>query len=723
MPSPLKGSPSKVAKQPAKAKDVGPTKEKAGKPKGKKAKGKKVADNTAAKAIEAVVEPEVTDSVPAVTLMSPVSRPTRGTRAAPSPSPKKLPMSAGTEKASENSVSIPPSTAQTAPAGVQAENVPQSPLKVAAPAEKSLSMIIEANENSARSSAQTSATVQPAADGSVNALSQHEMTSAPIADTPEPDSQNDALPSRAPDRGTSAGGLAQALPAAHISTDNAAAQSQAPMANVAPLPAPAPPVPVRQVRSSWLSKALGTGTVPVTGLSEANPPFRKSMAAPTQRPISEDDYAGLRKSLAPAGGLKRKSDEGIDLPEEEDESRPVKVAKVVVQPETTAVIVPTYVDPASGSKPVLERQVSFPTAINVPRPLSAAAASASAPTPAVKAEDVVPATVPRNAAPPAEAEQETEISKVAKALEDMRERTQAKELAKQKAASLAASTANAPKHTATSTGTGFLRGMANLGRSLGIGAAARHETAEEEAERLQKELEEDRRAELEAEAELARLMEEDLDNKANADMVPERSTTPEHPVAEEEHAVTAQHVDSDRTEEEEEEEVIEVVVPVREETVDKPALQKPRSATPPPPAHVRVSTTPAGSPPRGQAQQASPSGRHGRVEKHERASPSKTAKPRASKYEEEIQLQTALLSKGQDQPRPRVDHSIPANQPSSGSAHANAMAKSGIRPQDETDEEDEEDEDGTDGDREDLTEKIKPLLKAREANKTVRIGS
>ena len=334
---------------------------------------------------------------------------------------------------------------------------------------------------------------------------------------------------------------------------------------IAPAPTPAPPptaAPIKSVRSSWLSKALGSGGVPVNvnRASDATSTFRKSVVSQA-RPTLHDDYAGLRKSLAPPNGLKRKSDQGIE--EQEPAPRPEKITKI----DNPVVVAPIA--------PAFERKTSHP----------------SAPTPA-----------------------QAEIQKVTKALEEIKESNHAKELAKQKAAALANGRAQeAP------VGTGLIR---NLTKSLGFGGK---ETPEEEAARLARELEDDRQAEAEAQAELDRLMNGNGNEVKEQAVKPvpsvaKRSTTPVvSPPARVSAPVEVEvHPASDKTEEEEEaeeermvedisfveeEEELEVIAAVEE--VPKPQPKPvapvptlaPRLQTPPKLASIRMSTTPIVSPP------------------------------------------------------------------------------------------------------------------------------
>ena len=348
--------------------------------------------------------------------------------------------------------------------------------------------------------------------------------------------------------------------------------TSAPVIVAPPAPLVAAPIkaPIKAVRSSWLSKALGSGGVPVNPNPDTTSTFRKSVVSQA-RPTLYNDYAGLRKSLAPPNGLKRKSDQGVE--EQEPASRPEKVSKI----DNSTAPVP--------SAPTFERKISHP----------------SAPTPA-------PAPI---------TQAQAEIQKVTKALEEIKESNQAKELAKQKAAALADGRAKD-----AAAGTGFLR---NLTKSLGIGG--RVESPEEEAERLARELEDDRQAEAEAQAELDRLMngggKEDIKKKAveAVSIVVKRSTTPvvSPPVKISLSVEAEAHAASDKTEEEEEaddEQMVEDIsfVEEEEELEEIEAVQivhqqirpkavapvpslAPRLQTPPKLASIRMSTTPIASPP------------------------------------------------------------------------------------------------------------------------------
>ncbi|WWC88403.1 uncharacterized protein L201_003314 [Kwoniella dendrophila CBS 6074] len=257
-----------------------------------------------------------------------------------------------------------------------------------------------------------------------------------------------------------------------------------------PPTAPAINQPIRQVRSSWLSKALGANAVPVNSIpnNDTNGIIRKSYAASNQRQSTTVDFSGLRKSLAPVNGLKRKSDHGVEeeVDEEvEDEKRPEKTAKVTIE---GPIPVPNYTDALPARTPGPNNRPNMPTK-----------------TPSFGSAGIIsqPDSLNRSAEPSSSSSVQldnnrSDIHKVTKALDELREKTAAKEAAKQKAA-LAASTGPSSSRVtqAKSTGTGFLRGLGSLGAGLlGLGGNA---GAEEEAQRLARELEEERLAELELE--------------------------------------------------------------------------------------------------------------------------------------------------------------------------------------------------------------------------------
>ncbi|ORY31861.1 hypothetical protein BCR39DRAFT_525761 [Naematelia encephala] len=280
---------------------------------------------------------------------------------------------------------------------------------------------------------------------------------------------------------------AEGKPAEEVTIKGSAASQ--PIQSAPPPPAPAPKVPVRQVRSSWLSKALGTDTVPVSHTSDLRKSFaagaelrksfapvsdsRKSFAASSVRPNTPVDLAVARKSIAPANVLKRKSEVGMEE-ETLHIERPEKVARFDDMTQQ-AVITPQN-----------EVHYDFPIAL------------ASSPRATASLPHLTPAANEHSRGERGR----SDIHKVSRALDELRERAQAKEAAaKAKAAAIAHAQKIAmyePK--AQSTGSGFLRGLGNsLGRSLGFGTAR---SAEEEA----RQREEEELAEQQAKEELERLM-------------------------------------------------------------------------------------------------------------------------------------------------------------------------------------------------------------------------
>ncbi|WWD05297.1 hypothetical protein V865_003370 [Kwoniella europaea PYCC6329] len=364
--------------------------------------------------------------------------------------------------------------------------------------------------------------------------------------------------------------------------------------------------PVRQVRSSWLSKALGSNAVPINGLpsNEASTALRKSYAS-AQRPSTTLDFDGLRKSVAPINGLKRKSDHGVDEEQQEEEKvenerRPEKTAKFNVD-----IPAPNYTDalpartPGPMGRPTMPSKTpSFGSAGPISQPNSLG-------------RSVIQTDNARS-----------DIHKVTRALDELREKTAAKELAKQKAAALAASQgAGAGRvQQAKSTGTGFLRGLGSIGAGLlGLGGS----DPEEEAQRLARELEEERLAEME----FKRLMneatrpdsperEKEEDKHMDVDKQPEpesqlgRSITPE---------VTSprRQPQAPKSPEEEEEEMVEEQSVIEELTpvdsrVSMATAQRQPSA---PIEEGPQSTTPTGTPTRPASRYQAPA-LHGREEKH-----------------------------------------------------------------------------------------------------------
>jgi len=388
--------------------------------------------------------------------------------------------------------------------------------------------------------------------------------------------------------------------------------------------------PMRQVRSSWLTKALGTGSVPITDHSDN---MRKSFAAPPrQEPI---DFSNLRKSLAPAGTLVSASDAiapvsssnaGSKRPSDgadEEDQRPEKFQRAEVQP------IRLSHDPKSSQSGFTSTNSQTPAPAPVSQPSSVTQETQTTSVSTVQTLEQTRADRHRS-----------DIHKVTRALDELRERAAAKEAHKQKAALNASSgprstLSTGDRNNTTTPGAaptgGFLKGLGNLGMGLGrsLGLAGTARSAEEEALRLQAELEEDRRAEDEARKELDRLMEELKGDtveptEQKADAIEKTDKMEVDPVEDkrDDRASTAEIQDEDMIAVELDEPVVPVERKEHRPTQPIQLFQRtsvPRLPTPPPPTqsaksqiqlaeHTPVksakdvdvfnSTTPAMSPPR-----------------------------------------------------------------------------------------------------------------------------
>ncbi|RSH87594.1 uncharacterized protein EHS24_000106 [Apiotrichum porosum] len=273
-------------------------------------------------------------------------------------------------------------------------------------------------------------------------------------------------------------------------------------------------VPTRQVRSSWLSQALGTRTVPINhGEGSSTGTYRKSVASNSQRTSSQfqrtsSQFDALHKSTGP-GALKRKSEAAEEM-EEEDVSRPVdkdsKRAEKMARFDHNAATDAATGQPASPVRSAVfaSRAPGSATSLPAPHATTTPAASTTRPT---------ATSVPQEA--------RARHDKVTRALDELRERTAAA-AAKQKSHAASRLSTSAPKaattavvptaaltantSSSTSLGAGFLRGLGNF--SSGIFGLS----AEDEAARLHREAE-DRRAQEQAEAELARIMRDMADEE------------------------------------------------------------------------------------------------------------------------------------------------------------------------------------------------------------------
>ena len=364
----------------------------------------------------------------------------------------------------------------------------------------------------------------------------------------------DTLKAEIPATSTIATDLELDLPAPSISSpplptplaENNTLPFQFPDFKVAPTPAPRDPsVPVRQVRSSWLSKVIGSNTVPVTApvASSSNDPanirrsiidansrrsvmaqpegLRKSVVIPPRErfstlPSAPIDFAAARKSLVQPGqlGTKRKSEILEENREaKEEQPRPEKVSK----PNSTATSDPSAPIPVAPAPAAPKTESLFSPPEVQPRritpfgrPKVSTASTQTFPLPTTTPHHPTQASL--SSAHRDTTQARTDIDKVTRALDELRERAAAKEASKAKlAASGTKVSFDSRSSTSTqaqpqSSGGGFFRGLGSLGRSLGLGGSAK--SAEDEALRLQRELEEERRAEKEAEAELKRLMDE-----------------------------------------------------------------------------------------------------------------------------------------------------------------------------------------------------------------------
>jgi hypothetical protein len=517
-----------------------------------------------------------------------------------------------------------------------------------------LSMIVEGDEDTSSASTLSG---RPA-DKKSGSASQRSTQAVTVVDATAPDQSSQADP---------AGGVAKTIVPARKSLEDmiiaqeslpesgasasAGAGASASPAIESPAPQPAnPPVPVRQVRSSWLTKALGTDKVPITAATATTSTadrdaFRKSFAATSQKP-PQVDFSSFRKSLVPAGTLKRKSEVGVDEDkdgDDDEETRPEKVIKVDV-PATTPGAVPGAVPGAAPTaastsasvpaRPTFDRQVSRERESIFPvRPTSAPHAVV-VPVPATTPGPVNAGTADAQEHASADRHR-SDIHKVTKALDELRERAREKEAAaKAKAMTLAASAG--PKRTSTAappnTGTGFLRGLGSLGvglgRSLGLGGQGQ-KSAEDEALRLQRELEEERRASLEAKEELARLMGEMEKEKDKDKAVTTAVSASSSGGQNMEHDVQAEQdeLDPDTDEEREVTEQIEMEIEQTEfVTAPQASLAAPTVSPPRRPRPAMQSTTPSGTPPRKVPAREAPA-LHARQEKHVHPSPVKEALP------------------------------------------------------------------------------------------------
>lgn len=381
--------------------------------------------------------------------------------------------------------------------------------------------------------------------------------------------------------------------------------------------------PQRQVRSSWLSKALGNGTVPITDMAGV----RKSYAAPSGRPTTGPlDFAALRKSLAPVGGLSsgagvKRPSEGAEEDEDEEDKRPEKISRTEQKTQ-----------PADKEQ-TKSAAVPLSIALNDLGKSTKTISAVEAPTPSTSQTKSQAHPALDTASPATALQTETQIHKVSKALDDLQKRAAQKEAHRQKAALTASggprqtTSSHVEPHTTATPGqpSGFLKNLGSLGmglgRSLGLGGTARN--AEEEALRLQEELEEEQRAEAEAKAELERLMSARDDSRveqaANVDedmVVDEKRSDEIHvdegveKVAEKEREIRSTTVEREQQDEEDVAEVLEEdLEPIaRQVEVATVVANEPREQVKEPMrvnstpekviASLESTTTPPGSPPK-----------------------------------------------------------------------------------------------------------------------------
>lgn len=357
-----------------------------------------------------------------------------------------------------------------------------------------------------------------------------------------------------------------------------------------PTAPPAPTIPPRQVRSSWLSKALGAGVTSNTQRT-SDGTERSTLASGINNRLSTTDFPTMRKSLAQPGVLlKRKSEVVADPEEEVEERRPEKVARVEINnhptpiaPVASAVAASLPAPSATLSKPIFDRQPSQEI-FHRPGPSLALNQSISA----------APETVTRE-------RPSSEIDRVTKALDDMKERQQAKEVAKQKAAltsSVAATTSAPANRPKTTTGSGFLRGFTNLTKSLGLGSVALNQAdpnEEEERRRLEEE-EEERKAREELNEIMKKVDEPELEEKQeDVEMIEKNEVVIV--------AVPKKVEEEDELDSEEEAEVNQSIdfdsIPMDLGSPPKSTAQQYQSKTPTRlPRNQIQSTTPQGTPPR-----------------------------------------------------------------------------------------------------------------------------
>ena len=211
---------------------------------------------------------------------------------------------------------------------------PKSPMLADATAPAAQSPDIGPAAVHANAEADAAATTSETADSSATAQQPDaaaHQTSAPTVITTSPTEPFISALAATPISTTATEQVATGISTA-TSAETAAA-GPAPLVDDVPAPsAPAPAQPVRQVRSSWLSKALGGNTVPVNSNGPNQQQQRGSEASSSRLSTAQPrqtlyDLASLRKSFSQSANLlKRKSDvAGLN---EESEAADLKADKV-----------------------------------------------------------------------------------------------------------------------------------------------------------------------------------------------------------------------------------------------------------------------------------------------------------------------------------------------------------------------------------------------------------
>ena len=368
-------------------------------------------------------------------------------------------------------------------------------------------------------------------------------------------------------------------------------------------PIAGPSAPLRQVRSSWLSKALGGGGVTSSALlpndansaraSNAVRPGRDSSFAPMARSHPPTTYAPMdfaRKSVVQSEPLssKRKSQVGADEAQEDVNDRPEKMPR-------TNPIFPR--DRSSASRDEAARPSIFnrpkSSIINTP---GFTLLNSTTPGPSRELGGVDSA---------GKTEKRADISKISKALDDFRERAAAKEAATKAKAALSASTTSTIGDSRASISS-VPRGVGSLSRGMGLGGTAKD--AENMALRLQRELEEEEAAEREVKEKSQQALMEmpDREEKVEEDrslldevFSPATVVIEEEPMsdAQEEDDVAKPEIEIPREDLEEEDQIADELEPVEPEKMEVEQIPAPRPKSPTPDTMEYKATPPAREPP------------------------------------------------------------------------------------------------------------------------------